>query len=152
MKQYTTPVVLLQRVARLEVSGDAVGTPLSTEEPSRAELLAAIQGSRVVLEGKIETVAWKVNLLRADIRTVSDKVKVAEDSIAELQNEISFPADPNPQPSPHQITPKICAIRAFRFGGIWRWALLSFIQTPWKCIPDNMLLYPARLKVLAGRR
>ncbi|KAJ1138550.1 hypothetical protein NDU88_004931 [Pleurodeles waltl] len=40
-------------VARLEVSGDAVRTPLNTEEPSRAELLAAIQGSRVALEEEV---------------------------------------------------------------------------------------------------
>ncbi|KAJ1154192.1 hypothetical protein NDU88_006946 [Pleurodeles waltl] len=58
MEQYTTPVILPQRVARLGVSGDAVGTPLNTEE-----LLTAIQGSPVALEGKIETVAVEVNLL-----------------------------------------------------------------------------------------
>ncbi|KAJ1081951.1 hypothetical protein NDU88_002123 [Pleurodeles waltl] len=55
MEQYTTPVVLLQRAARLDMSGDPAGVPLNTEEPSHAELLAAIQGSRVALEGKIET-------------------------------------------------------------------------------------------------
>ncbi|KAJ1207964.1 hypothetical protein NDU88_003354 [Pleurodeles waltl] len=82
MEQYTTLVVLLQRVARLEVSGDNVGMPLNTEEPSRAKLLAPIQGSRVALEGKIETVAVEVNLLRAGLR------KVAESSIAELQTEV----------------------------------------------------------------
>ncbi|KAJ1189572.1 hypothetical protein NDU88_006316 [Pleurodeles waltl] len=74
MEQYTTPVVLLQhavrleRAARLEVSGDAAGTPLNTEEPSRVELLADIQGSRVALEGKIEMVVVEVNLLRADLQ------------------------------------------------------------------------------------
>ncbi|KAJ1117519.1 hypothetical protein NDU88_005718 [Pleurodeles waltl] len=88
MEQYTTPVVLPQCVARLEVSGGAVGTPLNTKEPSRAELLAAIQGSRVALEGKIEMVAVDSNLLRVDLRKVSDKVKVAEGSIAELQTEV----------------------------------------------------------------
>ncbi|KAJ1160565.1 hypothetical protein NDU88_001061 [Pleurodeles waltl] len=88
MQQYTKPVVLLQRVVRLEVSGDAVGTPLNTKEPSRVELLTAIQGSQVALEGKIETVAVEVNLLRAELRKVADKVKVAEGSIAELQTEL----------------------------------------------------------------
>ncbi|KAJ1148574.1 hypothetical protein NDU88_001402 [Pleurodeles waltl] len=52
------------------------------------ELLAAIQGSRVALEGKIETVVVEVNLLRADLRKVSEKVKVAEGSIAKLQTEV----------------------------------------------------------------
>ncbi|KAJ1211168.1 hypothetical protein NDU88_006529 [Pleurodeles waltl] len=33
MEQYTNPVVLPQRAARLEVSGEAAGTPLNTEEP-----------------------------------------------------------------------------------------------------------------------
>ncbi|KAJ1109481.1 hypothetical protein NDU88_006841 [Pleurodeles waltl] len=86
MEQYTTPVPLPQCVARLGVSGDDMRAPLNPEEPSRAELLAAIQGSRVALEGKIETVA--VNLLQADLMKVSDKVKVAEGSIVELQTEV----------------------------------------------------------------
>ncbi|KAJ1209137.1 hypothetical protein NDU88_004515 [Pleurodeles waltl] len=88
MEQYTTPVAPHWWPAGLEVSGDAAGAPLSAGEPSRAELLAAIQGSRVALEGKIETVAVEINLLRADLRKVSDKVKVAEGSIAELQSEV----------------------------------------------------------------
>ncbi|KAJ1081843.1 hypothetical protein NDU88_002016 [Pleurodeles waltl] len=88
MEQYTTPVVFPQRTSRLEVSGDAACTPLNAGEPSQAELLVAIQGSRVALEGKIETVTVEVNLLRADLRKVSDKVKVVEGSIAELQSEV----------------------------------------------------------------
>ncbi|KAJ1116503.1 hypothetical protein NDU88_004713 [Pleurodeles waltl] len=89
-EQYTTPVGRPQRVARLEVSGDAARMQLNTEESSRAELLMAIQGSRVVLEGKIEMVADEVNLLQVDLRKVSDKVKVAEGSIAELQTEVGM--------------------------------------------------------------
>ncbi|KAJ1171410.1 hypothetical protein NDU88_003272 [Pleurodeles waltl] len=54
---------------------DVLGVPGTTSEPSRVELLAAIQGSRVALEGKIEMVAVEVNLLRADLRKVSEKVK-----------------------------------------------------------------------------
>ncbi|KAJ1124906.1 hypothetical protein NDU88_003353 [Pleurodeles waltl] len=57
----------------------------TAEELLQAEILAAIQGSKVALEGKIETVAVEVNLLRADLRKVSDKV--AEGSIMELQTE-----------------------------------------------------------------
>ncbi|KAJ1178451.1 hypothetical protein NDU88_003697 [Pleurodeles waltl] len=88
MEQYITPVVLPQRAARLEVSGGAAGTPLNTEEASQPELLATIKGSWVALEGKIETVAVEVNLLWADLRKVSDNVKVAEGSIAEIQSEV----------------------------------------------------------------
>ncbi|KAJ1162815.1 hypothetical protein NDU88_003280 [Pleurodeles waltl] len=44
-------------------SGQAVAVLATVEEPSRAELLAAMQGTRVALEGKIEMVAVEVNLL-----------------------------------------------------------------------------------------
>ncbi|KAJ1115177.1 hypothetical protein NDU88_003403 [Pleurodeles waltl] len=56
MEHYTTRVALPQRTARSEVSGDVADVPLSVGEPLRAELLAAIQGSQVALEGKIESV------------------------------------------------------------------------------------------------
>ncbi|KAJ1203102.1 hypothetical protein NDU88_006896 [Pleurodeles waltl] len=62
IEQYTTPVAP-PRPTGLEVSGDAAGALLSAGAPSRAELLAAIQG-------KIETVTVEVNLLRADLRKV----------------------------------------------------------------------------------
>ncbi|KAJ1096876.1 hypothetical protein NDU88_002007 [Pleurodeles waltl] len=68
MEQYTTPVPLPQRTARSEVSGDDMRVPLNPKKPSRAELLAAIQGSRVALEGKKETAAVEVNLLWAELR------------------------------------------------------------------------------------
>ncbi|KAJ1192119.1 hypothetical protein NDU88_001431 [Pleurodeles waltl] len=74
-EQYTTPVPLLQRKTRSEGPEDAQSAPGTTGEPSRAELLATIQGSRVALEGKIEMVAVEVNLLQADLRKVSEKVK-----------------------------------------------------------------------------
>ncbi|KAJ1134358.1 hypothetical protein NDU88_000810 [Pleurodeles waltl] len=87
MEKYTTPVPLPQRAARSEVSGDNMRTPLNPKELSRAEL-AVIQGSRVAMEGKIETATVEVNLLWADLQKVSDKVKVAEGSIVELQTEM----------------------------------------------------------------
>ncbi|KAJ1135351.1 hypothetical protein NDU88_001791 [Pleurodeles waltl] len=60
MEQYTTPTSLPQHQTRVGRTGEALGTPAIIEEPSRAEFLAAIQGSRVALEGKIETVAvWR---------------------------------------------------------------------------------------------
>ncbi|KAJ1192359.1 hypothetical protein NDU88_001669 [Pleurodeles waltl] len=88
MEQYIMPAPVLQHQTRLGGTGDGLSTPATTEEPSRAEILAAIQGSRVALEGKIETVVVEVNLFRADLRKVSDKVKVAEGSILELHTEM----------------------------------------------------------------
>ncbi|KAJ1204672.1 hypothetical protein NDU88_000112 [Pleurodeles waltl] len=57
MEQYTTQVPLPKRSARSDGSGDGVRVPVTSDEHSHAEFLAAIQGSRVALEGKIETVA-----------------------------------------------------------------------------------------------
>ncbi|KAJ1105913.1 hypothetical protein NDU88_003316 [Pleurodeles waltl] len=88
MEQYTTVVPTPQRDTRLAGSEDGQSGLLPAEELSQAEILAAIQGSRVALEGNIETVAVKMNLLRADLRKVSDKVKVAKGSIVELQAEV----------------------------------------------------------------
>ncbi|KAJ1157271.1 hypothetical protein NDU88_009986 [Pleurodeles waltl] len=88
MEQYTTVVPTPQRVTWLGGSVEGQSGLLPAEEPSRAEILAAIQGSRVALEGKIETVAVEVNVLREDLRKVSDKVKVAEGLIVELQAEV----------------------------------------------------------------
>ncbi|KAJ1136233.1 hypothetical protein NDU88_002650 [Pleurodeles waltl] len=65
-----------------------VGQCEETGEPSRAELMQAIQGSRQALESKIEMVAIEVNLLRTDLCKVSDKVCVAEGSIEQLQAEV----------------------------------------------------------------
>ncbi|KAJ1143153.1 hypothetical protein NDU88_009464 [Pleurodeles waltl] len=88
MEQFTTAVPTLQRVTRVAGSDDGQSGLLPVEEPSRAQILTAIQGSRVALEGKIEMVAVDVNLLTADLRKVLDKVKVAEGSIVELQAEV----------------------------------------------------------------
>ncbi|KAJ1213204.1 hypothetical protein NDU88_000843 [Pleurodeles waltl] len=86
MEQYTTPVPPPQCTVWLGGADDGQSGMTTAEEPSQAETLAAIQGSRVALEGKIETVAVEVNLLRADLRKVS--VKVAEGSVVELQTEV----------------------------------------------------------------
>ncbi|KAJ1131512.1 hypothetical protein NDU88_009848 [Pleurodeles waltl] len=58
-------------------------------DPSRAELLQAKQGSRQVLENKIETVAIEINLLCTDRLKVSDKVRIAEGSIEKPQMEVA---------------------------------------------------------------
>ncbi|KAJ1151894.1 hypothetical protein NDU88_004673 [Pleurodeles waltl] len=65
------------------------GPEEETGEPSRAELLQAIQGSRQALVGKIETVAIEVNLLRTDLHKVSDKVCAAEGSVGQPQAEVA---------------------------------------------------------------
>ncbi|KAJ1087706.1 hypothetical protein NDU88_000871 [Pleurodeles waltl] len=90
MEQYTTAKAAQQRVTRVAGSDDGQSGLLPVEEPSGAEILPAIQGSRVALEGKIEMVAVEVNLLRADLRKFSDKVKVAEGSIVELWAEVGI--------------------------------------------------------------
>ncbi|KAJ1092278.1 hypothetical protein NDU88_005389 [Pleurodeles waltl] len=59
-EQYTTPMPLPQRQMQSGGPEDALGVPGTTGETSQAELLAAIQGSRVALEGKIETWRWRV--------------------------------------------------------------------------------------------
>ncbi|KAJ1129589.1 hypothetical protein NDU88_007956 [Pleurodeles waltl] len=87
LEQYTTSTLLPQRLTRLGGPGEPFEEPATGGEPTCAELLAAIQGSRVALEGKRETVAVEVNLLRANLRKVSDKVNVAEGSIVDLQTE-----------------------------------------------------------------
>ncbi|KAJ1161690.1 hypothetical protein NDU88_002172 [Pleurodeles waltl] len=92
MEQYITPVPLPQRPSRSEVIGEDMRVLMNPEEPSHAELLAAIQGSRVALECKIETVAVEVNLLWVDLRKVSDKIKVWRDLLwsYKQRREISF--------------------------------------------------------------
>ncbi|KAJ1115137.1 hypothetical protein NDU88_003363 [Pleurodeles waltl] len=75
MEQYTTHTLLPQRQTHMGGSGEALDTPATVGEPTHAELLAAIHGSIVSLEGEIKMVAVEVNLWRADIRKLSDKVK-----------------------------------------------------------------------------
>ncbi|KAJ1180067.1 hypothetical protein NDU88_005291 [Pleurodeles waltl] len=87
MEQYTMPAQVPQRQTRVGCPEGVRETPAPAEEPSRAKLLAAIQGSCVVLEGKSEAVAVEMNLLRTDLRKDSDKIKVAEGSIVDLQME-----------------------------------------------------------------
>ncbi|KAJ1171501.1 hypothetical protein NDU88_003362 [Pleurodeles waltl] len=82
------PGVLGQQTHWVGGSGEALAMPATVEEPSRAELLAAIQGARVALEGKIEMVAVEVNFLQADLSKFSEKAKVAEGSIVDLQTEV----------------------------------------------------------------
>ncbi|KAJ1203382.1 hypothetical protein NDU88_007169 [Pleurodeles waltl] len=50
MEEYPTPVPLPQRQTRFGRPKGVLGTPVSVEEPSQAERLGAIQGSRVALK------------------------------------------------------------------------------------------------------
>ncbi|KAJ1109652.1 hypothetical protein NDU88_007012 [Pleurodeles waltl] len=88
IEQYTMPVPLPQRQTRSGGDKVVLGELGTAGEPSWVELLAAIQGFRVALEGKIETVVVEVSLLWADLRKVSEKVKVAEGFIVEFQTEV----------------------------------------------------------------
>ncbi|KAJ1134619.1 hypothetical protein NDU88_001070 [Pleurodeles waltl] len=88
LEQFITSTPLPQRQTHLGGPEEALEEPATAGEPTRAELLAVIQGARVALEGKIETVAVEVNLLQADLHKVSEKVKVAEGSIVDLQTEV----------------------------------------------------------------
>ncbi|KAJ1139436.1 hypothetical protein NDU88_005808 [Pleurodeles waltl] len=112
--------------ARRDLGGpeDALGGPRTAGEPSRVERFAAIQGSRVALEGKIGTVAVEVNLLRMDLRRVSEKVKVVEGSIVELQAEVG-----SLRKQIVQVKAKLRAIKV-----------------------RYMLLYLAHLKLISGRK
>ncbi|KAJ1091801.1 hypothetical protein NDU88_004916 [Pleurodeles waltl] len=76
MEQYNTSTPLPQRQTRLGGPGEAVEEPAIGGEPTCADLLAAIQGFRVALEGKIETVAVEVNLLRDDLCKATDDYRV----------------------------------------------------------------------------
>ncbi|KAJ1206610.1 hypothetical protein NDU88_002013 [Pleurodeles waltl] len=73
---YATVTYLSQRVTKQKLHKKAGETE---REPSRAELLAAMQDSSEALEGKIEAVETEVNLLPADLHNVSDKLRIAED-------------------------------------------------------------------------
>ncbi|KAJ1098874.1 hypothetical protein NDU88_003981 [Pleurodeles waltl] len=69
--QYTTVHQPTQRITH-QMSINKLGDSLDSDlEPSRAELLAAIQGFCTTLE--IESVSIDVNLLRADLRKVAEE-------------------------------------------------------------------------------
>ncbi|KAJ1216932.1 hypothetical protein NDU88_004530 [Pleurodeles waltl] len=74
-------------------SGWAVGRPAGYAAhggvlPGLGTGSGILRGHRVAREGKIETMAVEVNLLRVDLRKVSDKVKAGEGSIVELQTKV----------------------------------------------------------------
>ncbi|KAJ1100321.1 hypothetical protein NDU88_005407 [Pleurodeles waltl] len=68
MQLYTTPALLGQQETCLTRHGTDVELVTPVIETTRAELLAAIQGSRETLKEKIELVAVEVNLLWEDLR------------------------------------------------------------------------------------
>ncbi|KAJ1107224.1 hypothetical protein NDU88_004617 [Pleurodeles waltl] len=147
MEQYTTVGPLPQRAARLGGTEEGQSGMLPAEELSQAEILAAIQGSRVALEGKIETVVVEVNLLRADLRKVMDKVKVAGGSIVELQMEVGALRKAVLENGKISIYPD--------YANKVKNSQKSFLEVKAKLRAMNvryMLLYPVRLKALSGGR
>ncbi|KAJ1194769.1 hypothetical protein NDU88_004055 [Pleurodeles waltl] len=89
LEDCTNSTPLPQHQAQQGGLRDKQTTAASAKEPSCAELIAAIEGLRVAFKGKIETVALEVNLLLAELRKVSDKVRVVKGSIVELQTEVT---------------------------------------------------------------
>ena len=63
------------------------GADISVPQPSLAEIMLAIQGVQGALEAKMDTMAVDVNLLRADLRQMRDKVSENKVAIVDLQNE-----------------------------------------------------------------
>ncbi|KAJ1198406.1 hypothetical protein NDU88_002247 [Pleurodeles waltl] len=55
----------------------------------RVEFMAAIQGSPVALEGKIEMMALEVNLLCVNLRRVTDKVQGDIEDIESLEQRLA---------------------------------------------------------------
>ncbi|KAJ1185038.1 hypothetical protein NDU88_001834 [Pleurodeles waltl] len=89
IEQYTTPVPLPQCQTQPGGPEVVLGAPGTTGELFCGwNFLQLCRCSRVAHEGKIETVAVEVNLLQADLRKFSEKIKVAEGSIVELQTEV----------------------------------------------------------------
>ncbi|KAJ1209764.1 hypothetical protein NDU88_005137 [Pleurodeles waltl] len=85
--QYTIPLLPTWRIMRQTVDNDAGNILEEDAEPSRAELLTAIQGFWTMLEHKIETVSIDVNF--ADMRMVTQKVMTTQGNIAELQGKVA---------------------------------------------------------------
>ncbi|KAJ1106297.1 hypothetical protein NDU88_003698 [Pleurodeles waltl] len=56
------------------------------DKPSLNEIMAEIQTMRSIVELKLDAVMTEVNLLRADLGNMSDKVKTAESQITGLQS------------------------------------------------------------------
>ncbi|KAJ1100591.1 hypothetical protein NDU88_005672 [Pleurodeles waltl] len=71
--QYTTQKQPIQWLTR-RIGGVDVEPPEGEmREPTRADLLQAIQGLRSALARQIETFSINVNLLQADLGKISDK-------------------------------------------------------------------------------
>ncbi|KAJ1174799.1 hypothetical protein NDU88_000090 [Pleurodeles waltl] len=57
-------------------------------EPSSAQILAAIEASRLAVQTKIETMALDVNLLGVDLHAVPERSIKTEQHVSALQNEL----------------------------------------------------------------
>ncbi|KAJ1092762.1 hypothetical protein NDU88_005872 [Pleurodeles waltl] len=87
---YAQPV---QPLAQTEKEGDqgSKAPEKGTEDPipSLKDLMVAIQGSKVGVIHKIDSVAVEVSLLQADLHKVLDRVVTKEKNIEALQTEVS---------------------------------------------------------------
>ena len=56
-------------------------------EPSLADIMTAIQGIQVTLEGKMDSISTEVNLLRADFGKMKERIKDNQGAVTMLQSE-----------------------------------------------------------------
>ncbi|KAJ1165634.1 hypothetical protein NDU88_006053 [Pleurodeles waltl] len=77
--------VQLKTVGSERNAPDSIGGPPESGDPSLREIMEAIQALRNNIESKIDAVTLDVNLLRADLCEVTDKVTTAEGQINGLQ-------------------------------------------------------------------
>ncbi|KAJ1208974.1 hypothetical protein NDU88_004353 [Pleurodeles waltl] len=69
-------------------AGDEETAPQDEVEPTRVDLLVALQGCGTALEQNLETLSIDVSLLRVDLGKVADKVTTVEGNIADMQGEM----------------------------------------------------------------
>ncbi|KAJ1090908.1 hypothetical protein NDU88_004036 [Pleurodeles waltl] len=81
MEQYTTAVPTPQHVTRVAGSDDGQSWLLPVEEPSRAEILAAIQGLRVALEGA----GGSIVELQVEVGTLRKQMAQAGSTVGRLE-------------------------------------------------------------------
>ena len=59
----------------------------SATEPSLTDIMAAIQGIQVTLEGKMDAISTEVTLLRADFGKMKERIKDNQGAVSTLQSE-----------------------------------------------------------------
>ncbi|KAJ1083887.1 hypothetical protein NDU88_004042 [Pleurodeles waltl] len=82
MDQYTA------QCAEGSVQKDSPGPTDKGGEPTRAQILAAIEASGQVVQTQIAAMAVDVNLLGADLRVVADRLAATEQQVTCIQIDI----------------------------------------------------------------